>query len=236
MQVVDAHCHRTNNTSHDLLCVINGTSPFDWARIIEHSNECSQLIPAIGLHPWKVKDAPENWQAQFLTLIEQASLVGEIGLDRSTEGQDIEQQEAAFIWQLQQAEERNLPVSIHCQKATDRLLRILKKRSLPRRGVHLHAYSGSAEEVAQFASLGAYFSFCAGQLEGNSKKSPAAVRAVPADRILIETDAPDTLASSSDYEKLLYLGYTRVAKLRGISVEVLAEQVAVNFLRYFVDA
>ena len=236
MQILDAHCHRTNCASNDLVCVINGTSPLDWARIIEQSNECSQLIPAIGLHPWQVNDAPEDWQTQFLALIEQARAVGEIGLDRCMEGHDIEQQEAAFVWQLEQADARTLPVSIHCIKATDRLLGILKKRPLPRRGVHLHAYSGSAEEVAQFASLGAYFSFYAGQLEGNSKKTFAAVRAVPADRILIETDAPDTLTGSGDYEKLLYRGYARVAKLRGISVEVLAEQVASNFTRYFVDA
>lgn len=84
--------------------------------------------------------------------------------------------------------------------------------------------------------MGAYFSFYVRQLEGNSKKTLAAVRAVSADRILIETDAPDTLTGSGDYEKLLYSGYARVAKLRGISVEVLAEQVASNFTRYFVDA
>ena len=89
------------------------------------------MIPAIGLHPWKVKDAPEDWQAQFLGLIELAGAVGEIGLDQWMDGHDIKQQEAVFCLQLKVAAERNLPVSIHSLKANEVLLTVLRQNALP---------------------------------------------------------------------------------------------------------
>jgi len=126
------------------------------------------------------------------------------------------------------------PVSIHCLKAGDALLHLLKENTLPRRGFHLHAYSGSAEQVSQFAELGAHFSFHAGQMQPNAKKAPAAVQAVPADRLLVETDAPDSLGGD-DAPAFLRKSYESIAELRSSPVDALAEQVAANFERYFLE-
>lgn len=232
IQLYDAHCHLPKANAH--ASVINGTKPSDWPDVLKAAEQHEQIIPAIGLHPWQVNDAPDDWQATFLEHIADAQAVGEIGLDRWIEGYDIDRQEAAFGWQLEQAAERNLPVSVHCLKATEPLLRILRACPRPKRGIHLHAYSGSAEQVSQLAELGAYFSFHAGQFEGNAKKAPAAIRAIPADRLLIETDAPDTLDDGNDYAKFLQRGYQRVAELRGVSIEALATQAQANFQKYFI--
>lgn len=231
----DAHRHLPGRESVSEISVVNGTSPEDWAEVLAKAKNHPNLIPAIGLHPWKVKDAPEDWQAQFLGLIELAGAVGEIGLDQWMDGHDIKQQEAIFCWQLKVAAERNLPVSIHSLKANEVLLTALRQNALPRRGIHLHAYSGSAQQVEQFAEMGAYFSFHAGQFKANAKKAPAAVQAVPKDRLLIETDAPNTLDASSDASKFLNRGYEIIARLRDVEVEALAEQTAANFQRYFLD-
>lgn len=228
----DAHRHISDDSDAGVNCVVNGTSPGDWAGVLAWTKERPQAIPAIGLHPWKVNDASDDWQAQFLDLIDRARAVGEIGLDRWVEGYDIGRQEAAFRWQLKQAAERNLPVSIHCLKAGDALLHCLKENALPRRGIHLHAYSGSAEQVPQFAELGAYFSFHTGQFKPNAKKVPAAVKMIPSDRLLIETDAPDTL-DGQDVISFLRKGYETVAELRDGTVDALVKQVADNFERYF---
>lgn len=230
----DAHRHAGEMS--DFACAVNGTQPSDWPAVINASKQDAQILPAIGLHPWRVNDAPKDWQAQFLQALPHAGAIGEIGLDQWIAGYDIARQDAAFRWQLEQAAERNLPTSIHCLKASEPLLRALNDCALPARGIHLHAYSGSAQQVAQFAELGAYFSFHAGQFKANAKKVLAAVRAVPADRLLIETDAPDTLrANDDDYAAFLLQGYQVVAQLRGVSTEVLAEQIADNFKRYFLD-
>lgn len=233
MNLYDAHCH-LHEASYSMV-VVNSTCPADWPEVLEAAKQNSHIIPAIGLHPWQVNDAPSDWQEIFLKHIDQAQAVGEIGLDQWIDAYDIEQQQAAFSWQLDQAAIRNLPVSIHCLKASEPLLRILKTQHSPARGIHLHAYSGSARQVPALSELGAYFSFHASQLNGNAKKVPAAIRVVPTDRLLIETDAPDTLKATDSYEDFLRSAYQQAAELRGVAVKTLAKQVTANFARYFLN-
>jgi TatD DNase family protein len=235
MSYYDAHCHVRDGLGPADTSVVNGTSPRDWGDVIQAGRNSPKVIPAIGLHPWKVDDAPEDWQAQFAERLDQVAAIGEIGLDRHVEDRDHERQEAAFCWQLEQAAERNLPVSIHCLKAGDVLLRILNEHPAPRRGIHLHAFSGSAQEARQLVERGAYFSFHAGQFKAQAKKAPAAVKAIPVERLLLETDAPDTLNETEEAPDFLRRAYERAAELRGMELNELAEQVAANFKRYFLD-
>ena len=234
MQLFDAHRHLSVPNANQKACVINGTAPEDWGSVIREAQGSSNASAAIGLHPWEVASAPKNWQNLFLEALEDANAIGEVGLDGLC-NVAMEAQIDAFRWQLAVAAERNLPASIHCIKATDPLLRILGESPLPARGFHLHAYAGSAEQVRQFADLGAYFSFHAGQLDDKAKKAPAALRAVPTERLLIETDAPDTLEGEIDYESFLRAGYAKAADLRGENLELLTAQIADNFQRYFLD-
>jgi TatD DNase family protein len=235
MQYYDAHRHHRDGLNPADRSVINGTSPRDWLAVVELARMTPSVIPAIGLHPWKIDDAPADWQAQFMQRLDQAAAIGEIGLDRQGGGPGIERQEAVFCWQLEQAAERNLPVSIHCLKAGDVLLRILNEHSAPRRGIHLHAFGGSVEEARQLVDRGAYFSFHAGQFKPQAKKAPAAVKAIPVERLLLETDAPDTLDAEEEAAPFLRRGYHRVAELKSMPIHELVEQVAVNFKRYFLD-
>jgi TatD DNase family protein len=235
----DAHCHLSNPvhvSPLEIQRVVNGTQPSDWSEILIASKQDSQIIPAIGLHPWHVNKAPADWKKRFLQYIPQAKAVGEIGLDQWVENTDIERQTEAFSWQLQQASERNLPVSIHCLKASAPLLQILKNTLLPKRGIHLHAYSSSAEQIAEFTEFKTYFSFNTKQFRPNAKRVLAAVRLVPADRILIETDAPDTLQPGESQANALDSAYTQIANLREMSRQQLIEQVAENFQRYFITS
>lgn len=235
-ELYDAHCHLSEHSPGGAQNVVNGTKPSNWGAIIERAQRNASILPGIGLHPWEVKQAPADWRDQFKHAVRSgARVVGEIGLDRWIENDDFDQQEAAFRWQLNQSVQGNLPVSIHCLKATDPLLRILKEDGGPERGIHLHAYNGSAEQVSQFADCGAYFSFNVGQLGESAKKAPAAVRSVPADRLLIETDAPDMLEGDETPSAFLEQAYERIAELRDMARTELVDQVAANFTRYFLD-
>tara|TARA_B110000285_G_scaffold221242_1_gene273926 strand:- start:3255 stop:4058 length:804 start_codon:yes stop_codon:yes gene_type:complete len=231
--------------------VVNGTSPADWPAVLELAKSEPHMIPAIGMHPWKVNDAPIDWQAQFLQALDRgARVIGEIGLDKWIEGYDLEHQQAAFRWQLAQATQRNLPVSIHCLKAIGPLMETLRREPLPKRGFHLHAYNAPVELIPELVELGAYFSFNAGQLSTGKSKAPERMCAVPAERLLIETDAPDMLPAtrlrSFDLPKsvrghalthpaTLIDGYTAIAHLRAAPIESLRQQVASNFERYFLS-
>lgn len=235
-RLCDAHYHLGGTKSFTTYAVVNGTSPEDWPEVLKDAAEDPHILPAIGLHPWQVRDALPNWKDQFLEALEGgARAVGEIGLDRHFAKDSFKAQCDAFTWQLEQAAERNRPVSIHCLKATDPLLRILRQHRYPTRGIHLHAYSGSAEEAAQFIELGAYFSFHADQLAPPARKAPETLRRIPLDRLLIESDAPDTLPDSVNQREYLETAYKRAADIRGIPLSTLTECVMNNFHRYFLD-
>lgn len=175
-------------------CVVNGTCPDDWPQVAELANKHPDLIiPSFGLHPWK--DATGNWFEQLLNQLDTVpnACIGECGLDRWIEGHNLKKQSELFLQQLELATQRNLPVSIHCLKAWGPLVDTLASHPLPQRGFLLHSYGGSAELVPRLVELGAYFSFSGYFLHEKKHKVREAFRRVPADRILIETDAPDML-------------------------------------------
>ncbi len=231
--------------------VVNGTSPADWPAVLKLAQSEPRIIPIIGLHPWEVNKALADWQAQFIDALDHGARgIGEIGLDQWIKDYDLDRQQAAFRWQLAQATERNLPVSIHCLKAIGPLMETLRSDPLPKRGFHLHAYNGPVELISELVELGAYFSFNLGQLKTGKTKTPERICAVPAERLLIETDAPNMLPSAelrsfelpaSDntqaltHPATLIDGYATIATVRATPLEFLRKQVATNFETYFLS-
>jgi TatD DNase family protein len=229
--------------------VVNGTSPADWPAILEFARSEPCIIPAVGLHPWKVNHAEQNWQTDLLRALDSgASVIGEIGLDQWVKGYDLQRQQNAFCWQLAQAHERNLPASIHCLKAIGPLMDILRNYPLPRRGIHLHAYSGPVALIPELVQLGTYFSFNAGQLKGANAYVLERIRAVPDERLLIETDAPNMLppvelrtfqlpalaaGRAITHPATLLAGYTALATIRSLSTENLSQLISKNFNTFF---
>jgi TatD DNase family protein len=183
--------------------------------------------------------------------------IGEIGRDRARSGVDLPTQQAFFTRQLALAARWNLPASIHCVKAWGAMEELLRTHPVPARGVLLHAYNGPAEMLPSLLKSGAYFSF-SGQHFARSfrRKSNGQTawqepfRRIPADRLLVETDAPDGLAGLPEAQASLANGeepaafhrryatglqtlYAVLAGLRGESPEGLEAQVAENFQRFF---
>ena len=177
-------------------CVVNGTSAADWPRVAELAHREPHLIqPSFGLHPWQVPSRRKDWLAvlkEHLAAFPHPAL-GECGLDRWIENHDLDDQRDVFLAHLELATGRNLPLSIHCLRAWGPLLDCLRKHPLPERGFLLHSYGGSTELVPELVELGAYFSFSGAFLDPRKSKVREAFRAVPLERILIETDAPDML-------------------------------------------
>jgi TatD DNase family protein len=176
------------------------------------------------------------------------SAIGEVGLDRWIKDYDLAQQEQVFVWQWRLAAERELPVSIHCLQAWGRLLEILRAEPRPRCGFLLHSYGGPREMVAPLAELGAYFSLPGYFAHERKARQREAFRAVPPDRVLIETDAPDqllpperssyTLADAQTGKAInhpanLRAVYQFAAELLNEPIEALAQRVERNFLRLF---
>ncbi|MDQ8184429.1 TatD family hydrolase [Pelagicoccus sp. SDUM812002] len=261
MKYYDSHCHlqdgRLSAFTSDVLelykrlgvaeVVTNGTGPDDWEAVAVLARDSELVKPSFGVHPWKVNKVVAHWKlvlSQFWDLYPEAG-VGEIGLDRWIEGHDLAKQEPVFLWQLRQAAERDMPVSIHCLRAWGRMQELLNEGPLPARGFLLHSYGGPLEMVQPLAKLGAYFSI-SGYFElENKEKQRTALKEIPLDRILIETDAPDMLGPNSseryrfnDDDSLNHPAnivnvYAFVARLFDMPLEELAGQVESNYLRFF---
>ncbi|MEO0795044.1 MAG: TatD family hydrolase [Verrucomicrobiota bacterium] len=268
----DAHCHwhdsrllsHATQIAADLesidvqRAVVNGTHPDDWDAVASLAERDPRVIPAFGLHPWHINDAPDNWLERLRTYLDRFpnALVGEVGLDRWIKGHDLQRQQAAFEAQLAIAAQENRPISIHCLQAWGPLKETLVSCPIPARGFHLHGYNGSTEMVRELANLGAYFSFSAYVMHDRKKRHRDALMQVPLDRLLVETDCPDMLppddwqrftlpgkvsfVHAPDGESLhhpanINAAYQAIAEVTGIEQADLAQLVETNFQRFFIE-
>ena len=149
----------------------------------------SLLITAVGVHP-ETPDAPEGYLDRLREFTKHPSVraIGEIGLDYHYEDCDPVQQKVILREQLALAKELHLPVILHCRDAMGDMLEILREFA-PLEGV-MHCFSGSAESAQEVLKLGLYIGFTGVITFKNAKKPLAAMRSVPVDRLLLETDCP----------------------------------------------
>jgi len=168
-----------------MLCC--GTNPDDWGRVLEISCRYPGVTPCFGLHPWFAGE--DGWQGRLEEFLRRApgACLGEIGLDAA---RDRPGQLEDFAAQLELARAFGRPAVLHCVRDWGALLEQLNKAGLP--AFMLHGYGGSPELIKDFAALGGYFSFGRAITEPGRERLRAALAAAPADRLLFETEAPDS--------------------------------------------
>ena len=206
--------------------VINAASDLNSARrSIQMAAEYPYIYAAVGVHP---EAAGKFDDATIPTLRELAAApkvvaIGEIGLDYHWEDNaPREIQIACFERQLELAKELSLPVIIHDRDAHEDTLRLLQKHRL--QGV-LHCFSGHVEMMREVVSLGMYIGLGGATTFKNAKKPVAVAAAVPADRLLLETDAPymapvPCRGQRCDSRMIAHTAAV-IAEVRGVSVEEL---------------
>lgn len=192
------------------------------------------IRPAVGLHPWFVNAETDlDWLPRLLD-DPRLVAIGEIGLDGAVDT-DAARQEDVFRAQLALAAERDLPVLLHCRRRWDRLLACLRE-SPPVRGV-VHAFSGSREILRDCLALGLYLGFAGMVTRPNARRAHEAAAAVPADRLLLETDAPYMALDGipADHAEPAHLPRVLryIAELRGEKPRELAMQVELNVRSLF---
>ncbi len=244
--------------------VVNGTCEDDWSAVATLAHRFPWVRPSYGLHPWDAGNRSSTWTTHLRECLmrDPAAAVGEIGIDRwmidraraddarlaGLRRASLEEQTEVFRAQLDLACELRRAVTIHCLQAWGTLEALLASNELPPRGFLLHAYSGPKERVRSFAQRGAYFSFNGAFLDPRKSAIREAFQAVPADRLLVETDAPamippapwrtHQLPPASDGSSINHPGnieaaYAGLAALRGLPVPELARQVGRNFTDLF---
>lgn len=244
--------------------VVNATNEEEWPVVSALAREHKWILPSYGIHPWDCGNRSPGWPAGLRAqlIAEPHAAVGEIGLDRwiidgikpddpriaGLRVATLEEQSEVFAAQLALAAEFNRAASIHCVQAFGTLLEVLQKSPRPARGFLLHGYGGPAEMIKSFADLGAYFSFNIELLSPRQSARLENFKSIPADRLLVETDAPTKpppaslnrfpLPPAADGSEVnhpanIAVAYQALADLRGISLEALAKQAEANFLKLF---
>jgi TatD DNase family protein len=166
-----------------------------WA--VETANEFDAIVAGVALHP---NEAPRLEAAGRLdeALAEVADLatdtqvraVGETGLDHYRTGPEgREAQVRSFRRHIELAQELDKTLVIHDRDAHDDVLRVIDEMGPPNRWV-MHCFSGDAAFAAACVERGAYLSFAGTVTFKNAQPLRDALLAAPADRILVETDAP----------------------------------------------
>ena len=217
---------------------VKGCCEADWLRVVQILETYDGIFPAFGLHPWFIVGrSPGCFQTLEKLLLEypQAS-VGEIGIDHAIVDRDDADQESVFLAQLEIARRLERPVTIHCRRAWGRLIELLDQFGDLPRGMLIHCFGGSAEVATELVKRGGYISFSGSITRPNARKAGSAIRAVPADRLLIETDAPDIMPTTAEGDlnepANLRLVLAKAAELRGMSEAELAELTFNNAERF----
>lgn len=173
-------------------------------------------LRTVGVHPWK---AGTQDVAALEPLSAKVQAIGEIGLD-FVRGPSHEMQTAAFRSQLELARRHSLPVVLHCVKAFEPVMRELAV--CEPRAVIFHGFIGSTRQALRAIAKGYYLSF--GERAFASPRTLEALRAIPANRLFLETDESDTPIAAI---------YARAAEALGTTLETLRRTTRENYERIF---
>jgi TatD DNase family protein len=174
--------------------VTNGTHPGDWEKVADLARRYPEVIPCFGVHPWKVNGIESDWEEKLGEWLGEFPLsgVGEVGLDRWITGHHPSVQKEIFQAQLKTASTLRRPLSVHCLRAWGTLFECLREADLSA-GCLLHSYGGPVEMVKDFADLGVYFSLSGYFFKEGKEEKLRVFEEIPADRHLLESDAPDMM-------------------------------------------
>jgi len=157
-------------------------------KTIDLSKKTELIFPFVGIHPGKAYEKIEP----ILELINQniggIAGIGEIGLDSTyvSSESEFQRQEQLFRGQLAIAEKIQKPISIHSRKTLDKIYEIIPSYSL--RGMVLHWFDGSKQQLTKAMDLGFFVSF--GPLLVYAKDKQVLLSKTEINRILVETDGP----------------------------------------------
>lgn len=205
--IFDTHAHYNDEKFNEDRDALLSSMPQNGIGLI--MNACSDLdeIPdiiglcekypfiygAVGVHPEAVLSAGDGYLEKLAEYSKHPKIkaIGEIGLDYYWTTETKAEQQRILGEQTDLARELSLPVIIHDREAHGDTLRILREHKAWECGGVFHCYSGSAEMVREVTEgLGMYVAFGGSLTFKNAHKPREAAKAVPLDRLLIETDSP----------------------------------------------
>lgn len=194
---------------------------------------------AAGIHPHEAKGFREEdlEELKRMVLKGEAQAIGEIGLDYYYDLSPREIQREVCRKQMELAWEINAPVAFHIRDAHGDMLEIMRDMKSRLTGGIIHCFSGSAETAKEYLRLGYYISFAGPLTFKKAPKLQEAVKIVPKDRLLIETDSPymapePVRGRRNEPGNVRFVGL-KMAELRGEDPEETAAYTTANALAVY---
>jgi len=264
---IDAHCHLADpildETRAELLkkseslgithWIQGGVDPDDWTRQEALKKIWGeQIITCFGLHPWWVvthsREELEHAFAELEQRATHASILGEMGLDQSRRlppahasvSDGFKHQKTAFRYQLKLASQLGKPVILHIVRAHEEALQILEKEAISGFSGLVHSFSGVQAQAKRYIDLGLTISVSGGVAQKGFQSMKKAVKLLPKESLVVETDSPDQplpgldgLPGALNEPSELIRVAQAVGEIRSESYTAVLDQSAANLRRVF---
>ena len=254
MMLVDSHCHldrldlqpfagrldqalaaaRTAGVGRFLCAAVDLES---WPAMLRQVADYPDVVVSVGVHPGAARRrAPTAAELVELAADPKVVAIGETGLDYF-HGQDKERQQRWFRTQIAAALATGKPLIVHTRQAGADTLRILSEEGAAAVGGVIHCFSEDWAMAERALALNFYISFAGIVTFANARPIQEAARRVPAERLLLETDAP-YLAPTPQRGQSNQPAWVRyvaecLARLRGETLEQVATATTANYFRLF---
>jgi len=202
---------------------------------IAEANE--NIYCSVGVHPHEAKLLTDTLKSEITLMARHPKVVaiGETGLDYHYDHSPRDTQRDVFRWHLKLAAETGLPVIIHSREADEDTISILRD-SPPRRAV-LHCFSGSVQLLDLAREMGIYVSVAGPVTFSKSHGLREAVRHIPDELLLVETDSPylAPVPMRGKRNEPSFVAHTarEVAELRGVTFDDIVRITTVNSRKLF---
>lgn len=187
------------------------------------------IFPAIGYHPWDIKEEEVEKNLLFIQERLGASVaLGEIGLDYKAKVKK-ELQQRVFAALLDLANQFDKPVIIHCRYSHERSFKMVSEKKIHR--AVFHWYSGPLDLLDEIISHGYFISATPATLY--SLHHQEAIKKAPLKNILLETDTPVIYQEMESRPKHVRVTLEQVARLKGLDILEVASQTTANACEFF---
>jgi len=216
-----------------------GIHPRSDEKAIEIAHRHGGVYAAVGLHPHDASECSEELLSRLdlLSRCDKVVAVGETGLDFFRDRSPRDAQRAAFREQIRLARKRSLPVVVHDRDAHEEVLSLLAEEGASEVGGIIHCFSGDLAMARRAIGMNFLISLPGAITYKGSETQAEAVRRLPLEKLLIETDspflAPVPHRGKTNEPSYVPLVAKRIAEIKGLSVEDVARVTTMSAKRIF---
>ena len=200
----------------------------------------SYAYPMLGLHPEEVRADYAEILQEMRKLLDESKdyiAIGEVGLDFYWSREFEKEQLMAFEEQVKWSVETHLPLMIHCRKAQNEMVHILRRYQKDLPGGVFHCFTGNEKEAEELLSFDNFVLGIGGVLTFKKSNLPETLKSVPLNRIVLETDAPymapvPMRGQRNESAFLVYI-MAKIAETKCVSEDEVATVTTANVKRIF---